>query len=86
MNKEEFLRIIRVLKEGNIFHRISSYRKDVLCIEAIVPGEHWEISFFNDNSVELEVFESDGEIYNLEKTKELFNKYSGKTYRSIKQG
>jgi len=41
-----------------------------------VPGQHWEVEFFEDGSIEIEVFESDGEIYDEKKLNELFDKFS----------
>lgn len=36
-----------------------------------LPGERWEIEFFEDRDPEVEVFRSDGEIYGPEKIAEL---------------
>jgi hypothetical protein len=41
-----------------------------------VPGQHWEVEFFEDGSIEIEVLESDGEIYDEKKLNELFDKFS----------
>lgn len=86
IDTEELLKVIRNLKKENIFHRLSSYRDDAICLEVVVPGEHWEINFLSDGSVEVEIFESDGEIFELEKIDQLFNEHSGKAFRSFKQG
>ena len=32
-------------------------------IIAAVPGERWEIEIFEDNSLEVEIFSSDGQIH-----------------------
>jgi hypothetical protein len=42
----------------------------------IVPGQYWEVEFFGDGSIEVEVYESDGEIYDEKKLDELFDKFS----------
>jgi len=41
-------------------------------VEAVVPGEHWEIEFFQDGHIEVERFRSDGEILGPEAIERLF--------------
>lgn len=42
-----------------------------------VPGERWEIEFFADDSVEVEVFKSSGEIKGELKLERLFAEFTG---------
>lgn len=41
-----------------------------------VPGEHWEVEFMADGTVEIEIFESSGEISGAAKIDELFQRFS----------
>ena len=41
-----------------------------------VPGERWEVEFFSDGSIEVEVFLSNGEIYDANKLSDLFQRFS----------
>lgn len=50
------------LSEWSIHYSLCSVRPEAIMIEAHVPGEHWEVEFFADGSVEVEVFRSDGTI------------------------
>lgn len=71
INLKELLRFVRELKQKNIFYRMSSYREDAICIEVSVPGEHWEIDFLSDGSVDVEVFKSKRKIYGFDKIDQL---------------
>ena len=46
-------------------------------VEVTLPGERWEVEFFNDRPPEIEVFVSDGNIYGPEKLVELREKDKG---------
>ena len=41
-----------------------------------VPGERWEIELMADGSMEIEVFRSNGEIFDASKLDELFERFS----------
>jgi len=45
----------------------ASYRldrvRDSIMVEVWTPGKHWEVEFMDDGSVEVEVFESDGTLF-----------------------
>jgi len=40
-------------------------------VEVTLPGERWEVEFFDDREPEIEVFRSDGSIFGPEKLAEL---------------
>ena len=43
-------------------------------VEVSLPGERWEVEFFSDRELEVEVFRSDGTIFGPEKLAELREK------------
>jgi len=36
-------------------------------VQVALPGERWEVEFFEDREPEVEIFRSDGTIFALEK-------------------
>ena len=43
-------------------------------VQVALPGERWEIEFFDGREPEVEVFRSDGKIFNAAKLSELREK------------
>jgi hypothetical protein len=46
-------------------------------VQVALPGERWEVEFFDDREPEAEVFRSDGTIFGPEKLSELREKATG---------
>ena len=44
-------------------------------VEIVVPGERWEVEFFGDGQVEVEVFKSPGIIGGEEELDRLFREF-----------
>lgn len=53
------------LREANLAFRLDSVREAVM-VEVMIPGEHWEVEFFPDGHVEVEVYRSTGAEAGLE--------------------
>ncbi len=49
------------LDAAKIWHRLEHVR-DSLMVYLAIPGERWEVEFFDDGHVEVERFQSDGKI------------------------
>lgn len=64
------------LEQARISYTLARHRDEALMVCVAVPGERWEIEFLKDGSVEIERFNSDGEIYGEEALDELFAHYS----------
>ncbi|HEX8599441.1 MAG TPA: hypothetical protein VF952_13100 [Chloroflexia bacterium] len=62
------------LEEAHISYRLDHVRDSVMVIVA-VPGERWEIEFFEDDHVEVERFISSGSIEDESALDELFTKH-----------
>jgi hypothetical protein len=73
---ENLLSFLVRLKEVKIHYSLKHTRDEAVMVLITVPGEHWEVEFFADGSVEIEVFKSNGEIYDEKKLDELFDKFS----------
>lgn len=57
---EDFLLSI---ERRRIFFRLERIRADAVAVMIAVPGERWEVEFFEDGRVEAERFVSDGQIH-----------------------
>ena len=55
------LAFLNQLEEAKIWYRLEHIR-DSLMIVIAVPGERWEIEFFENGQIEVERFASAGEI------------------------
>jgi hypothetical protein len=59
----------RELDETGTHYSLSSVRKAAVMVHVSLPGERWEVEFFEDREPEVEIFRSDGTIYELESVK-----------------
>ena len=48
------------LEEAHLHYALSHFRAETVAVEIAVPGERWEVEFFADGTVEIEVFSSVG--------------------------
>jgi hypothetical protein len=75
-----FLDFLRRLEEARIHYSLAHFRDETVAVEVVVPGERWEIEFFADGSVEVEVFSSVGpagiELEGAEAIERLFAKHA----------
>jgi hypothetical protein len=63
------------LKLAKIHYSIEFNRDTAIMVIAVVPGERWEVEFFQDGSVEIEIFKSDGKIWDESKISEFRSKF-----------
>lgn len=68
--------LLNKLEENEIFYKLSRIREDSVLVEAVIPGQRWEIELFEDGHLEIEKFISDGEFYDESELKNLFLKDS----------
>lgn len=50
--------------------------RDSILVEVVIPGERWEIEFFENGAVEIEKFKSDGQMYDETEIDILFEQFS----------
>jgi hypothetical protein len=60
------------LAQLHLSYVLARYR-DSINVEVYVPGEHWEVEFMDDGSIEVERFRSSGEIGDERWLDELFD-------------
>jgi hypothetical protein len=64
------------LEQQNIHYTLAHHRDEAVMVLVAIPGERWEIEFFNDGSVEVERFISRGNLASEEVFSELFAAYA----------
>lgn len=64
------------LEQNSIHYKLDKIREDSIMVEVAVPGERWEVEFISDDSIEIEKFKSNGEIFNEDELKVLFSIFS----------
>ena len=62
---------IRELDATKTHYTLASVREGAVMVEVAIPGERWEIEFFDDREPEIEIYRSDGTICGPEKLAEL---------------
>lgn len=66
----ELIKFLEKLEENNICFRLNKVC-DSIMVEIAIPGERWEVEFFEDGNVEIEKFISNGEIYKIDEINNL---------------
>ena len=59
------------LESRSIYYKLDKIRDSIL-VEIAVPGQRWEVEFFDDDHIEIEKFNSTGFIYGEDEIKNLF--------------
>lgn len=52
--------LLAELDQRHVPYQIQVVRPDALMVSVAIPGERWEIEFFDDGQVEVERFTSNG--------------------------
>lgn len=75
-NLEQVITFLNSLKNARINYSLGHNRDEAIMVLIAIPGQRWEVEFLDDGSIEIEIFKSDGEIYDEKKLDELFDKFS----------
>jgi hypothetical protein len=57
---QRLLDLLERLEGSRLHYSLGHFRDDSISVEVVVPGERWEVEFFADGSVEVEIFSSVG--------------------------
>ncbi len=69
----ELTALLDRLDEAEIHYALSSVSEGASMVSIDSPGEeHWEVEFMSDGDVEIEVFKSDGQIFDFSIIEDLF--------------
>lgn len=72
---QKLLDFLERLERENLWYRLEYIRPETICVCIVIPGEHWEVEFFDDGHIEFERFVTTSEIGDeaaLEKHIQLF--------------
>ncbi|GJD18102.1 hypothetical protein RIVM261_030580 [Rivularia sp. IAM M-261] len=59
MNSNGFTKLtnfINQLEKYKIYYTLAHHREEAIMVMVAIPGQRWEIEFFNDGSIEVERF------------------------------
>jgi len=65
------------LRDSKISYRLCHHREEAITVEIAVPGERWEVEFFEDGTVETEIFRSDGSMHGMSALEGLLRRNPG---------
>lgn len=71
---KELILFLEKLEENKIYYHLNKVRESIM-VEIAVPGERWEVEFFEDGNVEIEKFISCGEIFKKDEIETLFEEF-----------
>jgi hypothetical protein len=73
---KELISFLNKLEDRSIFYKLDKVRDEAIMIEISVPGQRWEVEFLEDDTVVIEKFISDGDIYDAKEIETLFKDFS----------
>ena len=79
MNGSGFYQLVgflNQLEQQNIHYTLAHHRDEAIIVSLAIPGERWEIEFFNNGAVEVARFISRGNLVGEEVLSELFAAYA----------
>lgn len=71
----KLIQFLDELEKSRIYYKLNKIRDSIL-VEVSVPGQRWEVEFFDDDSIEIEIFKSDGSIFDESMLSMLFKDFS----------
>lgn len=74
---QKLLDFLSDLDAHKIFFKLARNRPEAIMVEIVVPGERWEVEFFADGNIDVEVFgPSPGIIGGEAELRRLFDEFS----------
>ncbi len=70
----QLLEFLGQLGQAGLSYTLAHNRDEAIMVLVAVPGARWEIEFFADGSIEVEIFESTGGVQGPELLPRLFQK------------
>ena len=73
---QKLLDFLEELEKRHVYFTLTQVRSDTIIVQVFVPGEYWEVEFFADGGVEVEVFRSFRGVEGEEALQRLFAEHS----------
>ncbi len=64
------------LDRAKIYYRLAHERYEAITIDVSVPGQRIEIDVLSDGTIEVEIFKSDGTIYDADQIDNIVREFS----------
>jgi len=61
------------LDAAEIPYTLSSVSEGSIVVGIDVPDEHWKVEFMDDGDIDVEIFKSDGEVFEYSVVEDLFD-------------
>jgi hypothetical protein len=72
----ELLEFLKRLSKEKIAYQLKHHCEQSITVHIDVPGEKWEVDFFDFGQIWVEVFKSDGVVHDQSKLEEFFQRFS----------
>jgi hypothetical protein len=73
---DDLLGFLNRLEKAKINYSLGHNRNETIMVLVAVPGERWEVEFFSDGNVDIEIFKSHGEMKDKSEIERLFEEFS----------
>ncbi|MBN1673607.1 MAG: hypothetical protein JXR37_21350 [Kiritimatiellae bacterium] len=73
---QKLLDFLTKLADSNLQYSLECNRGEAIMVLIAVPGERWEVEFFADGNVEVEVFKTHGGVKGESELDRLFKEFS----------
>jgi len=73
---EKLIDFLNKLEEAKIYFRLGRIREESILVEASVPGQLWEIEFLRDGSIDIQIYKSDGNLFDEKQLERLIKDWS----------
>jgi len=73
---QKLLDFLSQLESKKIYYTLTKIREEAIMVQVTVPGQRWEIEFFSDGEIEVEVFSKSSGVQGEDLLKQLFDRYS----------
>jgi hypothetical protein len=73
---EKLLDLLDRLDKANIYYTLAHSQQDAITVKVDVPGQRWEIDYYSNGTIDVEVLKSDGSIRHEDAIEELLRKFS----------
>ncbi len=60
------------LEKNKIHYTLTNHRDEVIMVTVVIPGQRWEIEFFENGLVELEKFKTSNDIEEVSFLSQIF--------------